>query len=127
MRAIPEALAAHLAEGWALERLDRPLRQLLRAGVYELIARPDVPTATVINEYLDGITLQDLLDQNAGRLDMVTTLVLDEADQMLDKGFLPAIRRLLKAIPAQRQTIAASPEEEASVRAMAEALKPEVK
>ena len=46
-------IAAHLAEGWSLERLDRPLRQLLRAGVYELIARPDVPTATVINEYLD--------------------------------------------------------------------------
>jgi ATP-dependent RNA helicase RhlE len=49
--------------------------------------------------------LQDLLDQGAGRLDHVGTLVLDEADQMLDKGFLPAIRRLLKAIPAQRQTL----------------------
>ena len=29
------------------------MRQILRAGVYELIARPDVPTSTVINEYLD--------------------------------------------------------------------------
>ena len=49
--------------------------------------------------------LQDLLDQGAARLDQVHTLVLDEADQMLDKGFLPAIRRLLKSIPAQRQTL----------------------
>jgi N utilization substance protein B len=42
-----------LAEGWALERLDRPMRAILRAGVYELIARPDVPVATVISEYVD--------------------------------------------------------------------------
>jgi N utilization substance protein B len=46
-------VAAHLAEGWAIERLDRPLRQILRAGVYELLARPDVPTAAIINEYVD--------------------------------------------------------------------------
>ena len=50
---IDALITAHLAKGWALDRLDRPMRQLLRAGVYELLARPDVPTATVINEYLD--------------------------------------------------------------------------
>src|SRR4051812_33923206 len=32
-----------LAEGWTLERLDRPMRAILRAGAYELVARPDVP------------------------------------------------------------------------------------
>ncbi len=42
-----------LAQGWSLERLDRPMRAILRAGVYELIARPDVPVATVITEYVD--------------------------------------------------------------------------
>lgn len=50
---IDALIAANLAEGWAIDRLDRPLRGLLRAGVYELIARPDVPTKTVIDEYLD--------------------------------------------------------------------------
>jgi N utilization substance protein B len=42
-----------LAEGWTLDRLDRPMRAILRAGAYELIARPDVPVASVITEYVD--------------------------------------------------------------------------
>ena len=42
-----------LAKGWALERLDRSMRAILRAGTYELLARADVPTATVITEYVD--------------------------------------------------------------------------
>jgi N utilization substance protein B len=46
-------IAARLAAGWTLERLDRPMRQILRAGAYELAARPDVPVATVISEYVD--------------------------------------------------------------------------
>ena len=44
---------ARLSQGWSLERLDKPMRQILRAGSYELIARPDVPTPTVISEYVD--------------------------------------------------------------------------
>lgn len=50
---IDAAITASLAAGWNLDRLDRLLRQILRAGVYELIARPDVPNATVISEYVD--------------------------------------------------------------------------
>jgi N utilization substance protein B len=42
-----------LASGWTLERLDKPMRQILRAGTYELLARADVPTASVISEYVD--------------------------------------------------------------------------
>ncbi len=42
-----------LAEGWKLERLDRAMRAILRAGTYEILARPDVSVATVIDEYLD--------------------------------------------------------------------------
>lgn len=50
---IDAAISARLAAGWTLDRLDRPMRQILRAGTYELIARIDVPTATVISEYVD--------------------------------------------------------------------------
>jgi N utilization substance protein B len=50
---IDERIAARLAEGWSLERLDRPMRALLRAGAYELIARQDVPVGSVISEYVD--------------------------------------------------------------------------
>lgn len=50
---IDEVLAGRLAEGWTLARLDRTMLQILRAGAYELIARPDVPTGTAISEYLD--------------------------------------------------------------------------
>jgi len=46
-------ITARLAEGWALARLDRPMRQILRAGTYELAARADVPTGSIISEYVD--------------------------------------------------------------------------
>jgi len=46
-------ISERLAAGWSLERLDRPMRAILRAGAYELVARPDVPVASVINEYVD--------------------------------------------------------------------------
>jgi len=42
-----------LAKGWSLGRLDKPMRQILRAGAYELLARADVPTASIISEYVD--------------------------------------------------------------------------
>jgi N utilization substance protein B len=50
---IDALIAGRLAEGWSLARLDKPMKAILRAGTYELLARPDVPTATVISEYID--------------------------------------------------------------------------
>ncbi|MET0588407.1 MAG: transcription antitermination factor NusB [Novosphingobium sp.] len=50
---IDAQLSAKLAEGWKLERLDKTMLQILRAGAYELMARPDVPTASAISEYVD--------------------------------------------------------------------------
>lgn len=46
-------ISAALATGWTLDRLDKPMRALLRAATYELVARPDIAAATVINEYVD--------------------------------------------------------------------------
>lgn len=50
---IDALVGTKLASGWSLERLDRPMRQILRAGSYELLARADVPMGAVITEYVD--------------------------------------------------------------------------
>ena len=50
---IDELLSARLASGWTIARLDKTMLQILRAGTYELLARPDVPKAAVIDEYVD--------------------------------------------------------------------------
>ena len=50
---IDALIGSRLASGWTLERLDRPMRAILRAGAFELIARPDVPVGSVISEYVD--------------------------------------------------------------------------
>jgi N utilization substance protein B len=50
---IDALLAERLTNDWRLERLDKTLLQILRAGAYELIARADIPAGTTISEYLD--------------------------------------------------------------------------
>ena len=49
--------------------------------------------------------LLDLIDQKAFQLNGVEILVLDEADQMLDLGFIHALRRISQLVPAERQTL----------------------
>ncbi len=49
--------------------------------------------------------LMDLMGQGSAKLDDVSLLVLDEADRMLDMGFLPAVKRIVAKVPAQRQTL----------------------
>ena len=46
-------LQKSLAEGWRLARIDATARAILRAGLYELVRRPDVPAKVVIDEYLN--------------------------------------------------------------------------
>ena len=75
--------------------------QSLRAGAGLVIATPG--------------RLQDLMNRKFADLQHVKILVLDEADRMLDMGFLPAIRRILSALPKQRQTLCFSATMERSV------------
>jgi ATP-dependent RNA helicase RhlE len=49
--------------------------------------------------------LLDLMNQGHAKLDQVEVLVLDEADHMLDLGFIPDVRRILAALPRRRQTL----------------------
>jgi ATP-dependent RNA helicase RhlE len=75
--------------------------QSLRAGSELVIATPG--------------RLQDLVDRNFADLRHINLLVLDEADRMLDMGFLPAIRRILSTLPDRRQTLCFSATMEQSV------------
>jgi N utilization substance protein B len=49
---IDRAIAASLSEKWKLERVDSILRAIMRCGVFELVARRDVPARVVIDEYV---------------------------------------------------------------------------
>jgi ATP-dependent RNA helicase RhlE len=69
---------------------DRQIKAL-RNGVEILVATPG--------------RLLDLIQQRQAKMDRIEVLVLDEADRMFDMGFLPDVRRIIKAVPAQRQTM----------------------
>ena len=61
--------------------------------------------------------LQDFIDRRLVDLRQIKMLVLDEADRMLDMGFLPAIRRIVAMLPQARQTLCFSATMEQSVAA----------
>ena len=64
--------------------------------------------------------LLDLYRQGVLSLDQVEILVLDEADHMFDMGFLPDVRRIINALPAQRQNLMFSATMPAEIRVLAE-------
>ena len=70
---------------------ERPQIAALRSGADLIVATPG--------------RLLDLMGQGCGDFQGLEFLVLDEADRMLDMGFLPDIRRIVKALPARRQTL----------------------
>ncbi|MDQ3159440.1 MAG: DEAD/DEAH box helicase [Pseudomonadota bacterium] len=83
----------------------QPQIDQLRRGVDVLVACPG--------------RLIDHMDRGSVKLDSVEVLILDEADRMLDMGFLPAIKRILNRVPKQRQTLLFSATFEAQIKELA--------
>ena len=83
-----------------------PQVKSLRAGVEIAVACPG--------------RLLDLMKQRIVSLDHIEVLVLDEADQMFDMGFLPDIRRIIAAAPAARQTLLFSATMPKEIRSLAD-------
>ena len=84
----------------------QPQIRTIRAGVEIVVACPG--------------RLLDLLNQKAFNLSAVEVLVLDEADHMFDKGFLPDIRRIIRQLPTKRQSLVFSATMPKEIRHLAE-------
>ncbi|CAB9538913.1 ATP-dependent RNA helicase RhlE [uncultured Gammaproteobacteria bacterium] len=85
-----------------------PQMQKLRSGVDILVATPG--------------RLLDLYSQNAVKFDQLEILVMDEADRMLDMGFIHDIKRILKILPENRQTLMFSATFSDEIRKLAKTL-----
>jgi ATP-dependent RNA helicase RhlE len=84
---------------------EKPQIQALRSGCDLLVATPG--------------RLLDLAQRRLLDLSQVRCLVLDEADRMLDMGFIPAIRQILKLLPRERQNLMFSATYSEDIRALA--------
>jgi ATP-dependent RNA helicase RhlE len=85
---------------------ENPQLQSIRKGAQVVIATPG--------------RLYDFLSRQLVKLDGVKILVLDEADRMLDMGFLPTIKRIMASTPSTRQTLFYSATIETSVKHLVE-------
>jgi ATP-dependent RNA helicase RhlE len=86
----------------------KPQEQALRQGIDILVATPG--------------RLLDLCSQGLVNLRAIETFVLDEADRMLDMGFLPDIRRIIDKIPDSRQTLFFSATMPADIRRLSDTI-----
>ena len=98
-------LSAQIADSFATYGRGTPLKYaVIFGGVGQ------GPQISALSRGLDVLVatpgrLIDLMNQGAAFLDKVEILVLDEADRMLDMGFLPDVKRILQKLPKQRQTL----------------------
>ena len=121
---IPLAEQVDGADGYVQAIILTPTRELARQvtgeverivcyrGIKLVAVYGGAPMATQIRKLEAGAQIVvgtpgrviDLLDRGILRIGRVKTVILDEADQMLDIGFLPDIRRILRSTPRERQT-----------------------
>jgi ATP-dependent RNA helicase RhlE len=113
-------LAAQIGDSFATYGRHLPLAHTVVFGgvkqtrqVEALRRTPDILVATPGR-------LLDLLSQRLVSLDRIEILVLDEADRMLDMGFLPDVRRILGHLPAERQTLLFSATMPADIQTLAD-------
>jgi ATP-dependent RNA helicase RhlE len=83
----------------------QPQEKALQQGVEVIVACPG--------------RLLDHMNRGTARLDQVEILVIDEADRMLDMGFLPSIQQIMKQVPSRRQTLLFSATFDAAVEQLA--------
>jgi ATP-dependent RNA helicase RhlE len=83
----------------------QPQEKALQQGVEVIVACPG--------------RLLDHMNRGTARLDQVEVLVIDEADRMLDMGFLPSIQQIMKQVPSRRQTLLFSATFDAAVEQLA--------
>lgn len=100
----------------------RELAEQINDSIHEFAVGTQIRSATIyggvspapqIKALRDGVEilvacpgrLLDLISQNYARLGAIEILVLDEGDRMFDMGFLPDVKKIIKAVPAKRQTL----------------------
>lgn len=98
-------LAAQVAENIEMLKGDLPVRVALAYGGVGI--NPQKKALAKGTDFLVATPgrLLDLIRQRMARLSSTHTLVLDEADRMLDMGFLPDLKRIMKFLPEDRQTL----------------------
>ncbi len=115
-------LAAQVAESVTLYGKHLPLRSAVVFGGVKIN-----PQMMAMRKGVDILVatpgrLMDLYQQNAVKFDQLEVLILDEADRMLDMGFIRDIKRIMALLPTQRQTLLFSATFSPEIRALAKGL-----
>lgn len=116
------------------ELADQVYRDLLDLGKYTAIRALTLYGGVNINPQINSLAegvdvlvacpgrLMDHMERGTVDLSQITTLVIDEADRMLDMGFLPDVRRIVRDLPPKRQTMLFSATMPEDVRDLADAV-----
>lgn len=98
-------LAAQITESFRLLNINKKLRAVTIVGGASMNRQRDALKSGAQIIIATPGRLLDHIERGSIKLSSIEMLVLDEADRMLDMGFLPAIRRVLSKLPSKRQTL----------------------